>query len=197
MRRWKSGCHSRSGADGSARQEGWRRRTCRRRRGRRPGAIFPLWSVRRLRCGERRVWACARSHVVSDDQPRRYRGSCDAMRRHGAATWTIWRPLRSGTPNGRAVAQSRRNWLPIRRCAHTCRTAWRALSSLRVVSRRLGQQCRGRVDAMVDGRTGAGLRRGARSRLLRDCGSTSRATPPCASATRRSTRHSTSRAGVP
>ena len=77
-----------------------------------------------------------------------------------------------------------------------CRTGWLVPSLLRTGLRRLGQRCRGRGGGMGHGRTDDGLWHRARSRLLGACGWTSRVTRRCASATRPSTRRSTSRAGA-
>src|SRR4051794_28263887 len=116
------GIAARSGPDGFARRVVWRHRTCRGRRGRRLGAISHLQSGRRSRCGERRVWAYERSHAGWGGRHRRYRVSCGATRRRGAATWITWRPPRSGTPSGLHVDRSGRSWLRTRRCGRMCRT---------------------------------------------------------------------------
>ena len=117
-------------------------------------------------------------------------------RRRVTAIWITWRAPRSGTPNELPVGRNRRSWPPTQRCGSMCRTGLLVLSSRQAGLRHRGRSCRGKGDGMGDGRAVVGLWRGARSRSLNACGSTSRTIAPCASATRPSTRRSTFRAGV-
>ncbi len=159
------------------------------------GALPDLFRSERIsRCGGREVLACVRSRAVWVERRRRSRGSCGATRRRGAATWTTGRRRRSGMRSGRHVARKRRNWRPTRRCGTMCRTGWPVLSWHLAGPRCPDRRYRGRDGGTGDGRIGAGVWHGARSRLPSGYGATIRMTRRCGSATRRSTRRSTSRA---
>ena len=179
-RRW-AGCHQRS---------------LHHPQGRFPGGIYRLPTARSLRSCVFKAAACARLPAAWAGRHPRSRVSCGAMRPRAAASWSIGPARRSGMPSGRHGARSLRSWPPTRCCGRMCRSGWPALLPLRAEPRRLGQRCPGRVSGMGHGRTGDGLWRGARSRLPNACGSTFRATAPCASATRPSTRRFMSRGGA-
>ena len=142
------------------------------------------------------VLACGRSPVARDGRHRRSRASCGATRRRGAATWITGQPPRSGMRSGRRAVRSGRSSRRMRRCGPMCGNGSPGPSSLRAALRCLGRPCPGRDADTGLGSTDAGRGRGARSRSPSACGSTSRMTRACASATRRSTRRFTCKAGV-
>jgi hypothetical protein len=93
----------------------------------------------------------------------------------------------SGMPNGPPGARSQRSLRSTRRCGRMCRIGWPALSSRPAGLQFLGRRSSGKVADTDLGRSGVGLRRGARSRLLIACGSTFPMMRRCASATKPST----------
>jgi len=119
------------------------------------------------------------------------------LRRHAAtrrggleyrATTAQWHAERA------ARRPKRRSSRQTRRCGPTCRSGWRAMSPPRAGPRFPGQPCPGRDAGTGRGRTVDGVWRGARSRSPSACGLTIRMIRRCGSATRPSTRRSTSRA---
>ena len=153
-------------------------------------------SAKRSRSCRPRASACARSLGGSAVRRRRSRGSCAATPRPVAAAWSIGPRPRSGTPIGVPSARRWPSSPPTTRCGSTCRTG-----SPGVITGPTARRCRvprfaGSVAVTGAARTGAGPRRGVRSRSRTGSGSTSPMMSRCGSRTRRSTRPCTSRAAA-
>ena len=119
-----------------------------------------------------------------------------ATRPRAAAAWSIGQLSRNGMPNGPPGVRSLRSLQPTWCCGRMCRIGCLAWLLPRAGPRCPGRRCGGRAGGTDLGRTGAGPRRGARSRSPTACGSTFPGTRRCASATRPSTSRFTCRAGA-
>ncbi|EIM30516.1 hypothetical protein MicloDRAFT_00007660 [Microvirga lotononidis] len=128
------------------------------------------------------------------DLPRRSPGSCGATQPPAAVDWSIARRPPSGMPSDQPVARSRRSLPSTRPCALMWRRDWLASSLLRTALPFPALPSPGRAAGMASDRIGGGPEPGARSRLPDACRSTFRTTGPCASATKRSIRPSSSKA---
>jgi hypothetical protein len=178
---------------GSGRPAACHHRNSPRRRSRRRGDTCPSPSERKSRCCAFRATACARSRDVSGGRPPRCRANCGATRLRAAAASSSGPQPRSGTPTARRGVQSLRSWPRTTSCASMCRSDSPAGSPRRKVRRSSARALPGRAVGPGRDKLGGGYVPGARSRSRADCGSTSRRTRRCASATRPSTSRSTSR----
>jgi len=199
-RRLVLGYCRREGCDGFGRRAACHHQRLRHGRSSRPGDTGCLRSGRSLRsCACRGVpgrGVRGRGGRGRGVRGRRSRGSCGATPPPAAAAWSIGPRRRSDTPSGPPAARRWRSWRPTRCCGATWRSGLPASLSPRVGPHFLGRPCPGRAAGTGGGRTGGGLRRGARSRLPIACGGISPVTRRCASATRPSTRRCSCKAGV-
>ena len=166
------------------------------RRSRSRGGIWRLPSGRRSRCGGRRTWRAGDRTALGaggiDDLAGTAAQRGDAERQpglsgdHGAVA--------CGAGGASSEGGEARD---------ECGAAGLCAGSAGRCRRHTGRCCGARAGGALEGTaaraaavTDAGRWRGARSRLLSVCGSTTRMTRRCASATRRSTRRFTSKAGA-
>ena len=166
--RWRLEYRSRSASGGSGRRAGWLRHTCRDHRSCPPCGTSALPSAKRSRSGGLGALACGRLRVAWGERRLRSRASCGGTRRHGVATRTTGRRRRSGMRSGRHVGRSARSSRRIWCCGHMCRTGLPDRSLLLVGQRFPVPQSAERGGGTGGVRTGAGVRRGARSRSPTD-----------------------------
>lgn len=166
-------------------------------RRRRLGAICAWRSAKRSHCSWRRASASARLRAVWAAQRRRFRERSVATPPPDQAGSTAGRPRPSGMPRARPGVRRPPGWRRTRLCISICRTGSRARSRVptdRSSSVRRQPESVGDTDG---GNRAGGPWPGALSRYPAACGSTSRETRPCGSATRPFTGRSTSRGAVP
>ena len=164
------------------------------RRSRSPGGTYRLRSVRRSRFCGCRATPCRRSGAGSVDPPRRSPVSCGATQPPAAVGWSIARRPPSGMPSDQPAARNRASSRSMRPCALMWRRGWPASSSLRAAFPLPAPRCLGTDAGMASDRIDDGPGHGARSRSPGACRSTFRTTRRCASATKPSIRHSSSKA---
>ena len=137
-----------------------------------------------------------RSPVGSGGIRRRSRVRCAATPPPGRGGSSTSRRQRSGTRSGEPAGPRRPGWPPTSGCGITSRTGFRVWSR-RPTAELLARRVRGgRVGTNRIVGTAAGSKLGAPSRSPNGCRSISPMMSPCASATRRSIRPSTSKAVV-
>lgn len=112
------------------------------------------------------------------------------LRRNAAARCSIGPRLHSGKQNGPRSAPKRPSSPKTSDCKSMCKTGLPARSQMPRAGRFRAPMCRGRDGAMVVERTGDGVRAGALSKSVADCGSTSRMMRPCGFLTKPSTKRS-------
>jgi hypothetical protein len=154
-------------------------------------------SARTSRSHGRGASVCGRSLAGWAGARRRSRGSFAATRPRARGDSSTRHRSRSGTPSAELVGRGSPSWRRTSGCATTCRTGSPASFEHLMAERSALRVLSGRAATSLTAGIAVGCRDGARSRSPDVFGSTSPMMSPCGSATRRSTRPSTSRAEGP